>query len=317
MSPVVPGAAGAFERRVTSRMRQLARGMPTALQSSVSVLIESPGKRLRSGLTAACASYGHADPDRVARAGALVEMLHVASLLHDDVIDRSPWRRGAPSAHTVVGAELALLAGLGCFALAGAEAADLGPGVSVAVGRTVGGLAYGQMLDVERAFDTSLGITDYLELVVRKTADLFRLCCLLGATEARLGDAQVSALCAFGTELGVAFQILDDCLDIEATDPGKPSGTDHLLGLFGAPTLLALRADASGRLGELLLAPSLHAADLPAVRTLVRELGGLNAARDLARDRMDAAMTALDRLGDQPGRGVVLAVIDPIRRRLR
>jgi geranylgeranyl pyrophosphate synthase len=173
------------------------------------------------------------------------------------------------------------------------------------------------MLDVERAFDTSLPVEDYLELIVRKTADLFRLCCYIGAAEASLTEDDVAAVAEFGTEIGIAFQVLDDCLDIDAGDPGKPAGTDHLLGLFGAPTLFALRGDTSGALRELLLNPGLGVADLPEIGAMVRESGGLAEARQLARERYDSAFAALDRLPDQLGRAAVRDAVEPVWRRLR
>jgi heptaprenyl diphosphate synthase len=196
----------------------------------------------------------------------------------------------------VIGEEMALLAGLACFALAGTEAADLGGGVDRMVSRTAAGLAYGEMLDVERAFDTSLGLPEYLELVERKTGDLFRLTCALGATEARLRATQARALSQFGTALGVAFQVLDDCLDLVADAGDKPVGTDHLLGLFGAPTLCALQGDAGEELSAVLLSPSLDVGDLPKVRALVVDGGGLAAARRLAQEWYDWALAALDPL---------------------
>lgn len=144
-------------------------------------------------LLRACAGFGDPDPARLARLGAMVELLHLASLLHDDVIDRADTRRGGPAAHVVVGSELATLAGLACFALAGTEAADLGGGLDRLVSRTVAGLSYGELLDVERAFDTGLALSDYLELVERKTGELFRLSCLLGAAEAQAEPETVRA----------------------------------------------------------------------------------------------------------------------------
>lgn len=292
-----PGLAE-FPASVTGHIRSLARGLPERLRPPVSDLAGRPGKGLRPMLLRACAGDGaHEDPARLIRLGAVVELLHLASLLHDDVIDRAATRRGAPAAHAILGPEVATLAGLACFALAGTEAADLGGGVDRLVSATVAGLSYGELLDVERAFDTALTLPDYLELVERKTADLFRLCCLLGATEARIGPEGIKAVAAFGRDFGVAFQVLDDCLDLDPGATGKPSGTDHMLGLFGAPTLCALRADTSGELEELLLRPDLTERDMPAVRQLVTALGGLATARRLARERYQHALAALDGLG--------------------
>ena len=232
--------------QVAGRLRTLAEGLPAPLRSPVIELAARPAKRLRSMLLGACARAGTPDPELVARLGALVELLHLASLLHDDVVDRAATRRGGPAAHTVVGPERAVLAGLACFALAGTEAASLGNGLDRLVSNAVTGLAYGELLDVERAFDTALSLPDYVELTERKTGDLFRLSCLLGAAAAGAGPDTASAVAEFGAGFGAAFQILDDCLDFQADHEGKPTGTDHMMGLFGAPTLYALAATVPG-----------------------------------------------------------------------
>jgi geranylgeranyl pyrophosphate synthase len=161
------------------------------------------------------------------------------------------------------------------------------------------------MLDTERAFDIALPMTDYLDLIRHKTGDLFRLACLLGAAEAGSCASVAAALADFGAAFGLAFQILDDCLDLEPQGSGKPGGTDHVLGLFGAPTLHALRADADGELAALLLSPGFSERDLPAVRELVRARGGPDAAVALARKHHDAAVSCLDGLPEVPRAGLL------------
>lgn len=299
-APLRPGAddLAGYPERVTGRLAELARSLPPAVRPSALGLVRRPGKRLRSSLLAACAAFGDPDPDRLVRLGAVVELLHMASLLHDDVIDRAATRRGAPAAHTLIGAESASLAGLACFALAGTEAAVLGEGVSRVVADTAAALAAGEMLDVERAFDVELSLADYLELVQRKTGDLFRLTCLLGAAEAGVPGERAAHLARAGAAHGAAFQILDDCLDFDpsAGAAGKPTGNDHLLGLFGAPIVFALPQDETGDLARLLLRPELDDADLARVRALVIDLGGLAAAKETARDLHRQAMDSLAEL---------------------
>jgi heptaprenyl diphosphate synthase len=307
--PPPPELTG-FSELVTDRLRRLSRTLPEPLRSPVSALTARPGKRLRSLLLGACARFGRADQVRLARLGALVELLHLASLLHDDVLDRAATRRGAPAAHTVVGPEKALLAGLACFALAGMEAAAAGGGLDLVVGTTMARLAYGEMLDLERAFDTALPLPDYLELTERKTGDLFRLSCHLGAAEAGVGQDLARGLAQFGADFGVAFQILDDCLDFQPGQEGKPVGTDHMMGLFGAPTLCALAQDGSGELAALLLSPGFSSRDVPAVRALVTSSGGLAAAAELARDRYQRALSSLDGLADPRDTEVLVAVAE-------
>ena len=298
-----------FAGLVANRLSSLADAMPGSLRSPVADVAGRPGKCLRAMLLYACSRFGAAEPAELVRLGALVELLHLASLLHDDVVDQADTRRGRPAAHVVVGEERAVLAGLACFAVAGMEAAAIGGGVEQLTGQAVARLAYGELLDVERAFDTSLAMVDYLELAERKTGELFRLSCVLGAAAAGAESAVIRTLGQFGLDFGVAFQILDDCLDFSAERDGKPAGRDHMMGLFGAPTLCALAADRSGELSAILLSPEFGPADLPAVRAHLTENGGLAAAAAMARARYDRALEAVPELGrSDPGGAVELLV---------
>jgi heptaprenyl diphosphate synthase len=304
----------AFAEQVKGRLLALVDGVPEPLRSPVRRVAGRPAKFLRSMLLAACSRFGPARPAHLVRLAALVELLHLASLLHDDIVDRARVRRGGPAAHTIMGQEHAMLAGLACFAAVGMEAAEIGGGLEQIVGQTAAALAYGELLDVERAFDTTLSLPDYLELVENKTGVLFRLSCLLGAADAGAGPDVAGALAQFGADFGVAFQILDDCLDLASGGQGKPAGIDHMMGLFGAPTLCALAADGSGELTALLLSPLFTELDMPAVRTLVIANGGLSAARKLARDRLNRALSAVDGLdglagADCPGGRDLLAAL--------
>jgi geranylgeranyl pyrophosphate synthase len=254
---------------------------------------------VRSRLLVACAGPAPVDTDAVLRAAVAVELVHLASLLHDDVVDRATIRRRRPAAHAVAGPEMALLAGLAAFGLAAREAAGLGDEINELFARTAADLARGQLLDVERAFDVEVSPQAYDELVRGKTGALFRLSCQLGGLCAGLPPDQVATIGLFGLELGVAFQILDDTLDFR-TDNDKPGGTDHLLGLFGAPTLCALRNDRSGRLAALLLEPSFDIGGLAAVRAMVVSLGGLRDAVGMADAAGRRALSILDRLDDGP-----------------
>jgi heptaprenyl diphosphate synthase len=297
---IAPGLT-AYCGQVSARVCALADELPGSLRSPVRYLAERPGKSLRPMLVAACGWLGTPDPVRLARQGAVVELLHLASLLHDDILDQAATRRGGPAAHTVFGRELATLAGLACFSLAGSEAADLGGAVSMLVGETVAALSYGEILDLERAFDITLPVSAYLELAERKTAELFRLSCALGAVEAQVPPGMAGPLARFGKHLGTAFQVLDDCLDLRASAGGKPAGTDHMLGLFGVPTLYALARDDTGELTRLLLSPGFSVTHMPEVRALVTARGGLRAARRLARQQYRRALSALADL--PPGAG--------------
>jgi geranylgeranyl pyrophosphate synthase len=306
----------AFAERVSERIRSLTRSLGPELETVVAGLVERPGKRLRSRLVATCAALGDPrDAEGVVRAGAVVELLQVASLLHDDVVDQADTRRFAPAAHVSHGVEAALLGGVACFALAGMEAAELGPAANGLTARAVADLSRGEMLDVERAFDVKLDEPDYLAVVEGKTAPLFRLSCQLGAAQGRCAEEVGRAVAAFGADLGVAFQLLDDCLDIEDAGTGKPGGRDLALGLFGAPILCALQAagPADRELAGLLLAPDFDGSDMRQVCALVERHRGVATARALAAERIDRALGALAAVPAGWGRDQLEAVAQQLR----
>ncbi|WP_163506041.1 polyprenyl synthetase family protein [Fodinicola acaciae] len=284
-----------FATLVSDRIDRLAGELAQPARQVVQDLASRQGKGLRRTLLQACA--GPVDQEAVVRAATVVELVHLASLLHDDVVDRAPVRRRRPAAYTVVGEELALLAGLAVFGLAAREAADLGDQVNEIFSSAMANLAHGELLDVERAFDVDFSPADYDELIRHKTGELFRLSCQLGGLAGGQPADQIAILAMFGLRLGAAFQILDDTLDFRL-DNDKSAGTDHLLGLFGAPTLCALRADRSGRLAALLLDPHFDVDSLPGVRAMVDSLGGLRAATVMADAGHRAALDQLDRLSD-------------------
>jgi geranylgeranyl pyrophosphate synthase len=285
-----------FAEGVVDRLRELAATLVTPLAETVAAFADRPGKMLRSHLVEVCSRLGESGSRRTVRLGAVVELLHIASLLHDDVIDGSVMRRGLPAAHVVAGHEMAVLAGAATLALAGQEAAELGHIVSGALSDTAAELSLGELLDVERAFDTTVEVSDYVELAKRKTGALFRLSCVLGAASARADVTLIESVGAFGEELGVAFQIADDCLDFRS-DTDKPVGTDHMMGLFGLPTLCALRGGAT-ELQELLLSPVLTVDDLPTIRSLVADAGGVDAAMVIAQHHYKRAISALEPLAE-------------------
>ncbi|MEU0511635.1 polyprenyl synthetase family protein [Amycolatopsis sp. NPDC006125] len=304
-----PSQSQEFSDRVTNRLRYLARGIPANLQPAVTTLLDRPGKRLRTHLLYTCAGFGASAPGRLERAAAVVELMHVASLLHDDIVDCAAERRGVPAAHARYGPQIAVLAGLACFSAAGMEAADLGPGAYRVVTRAAARLAHGQVLDLERAFDTQLDIEDYVELAASKTGELFGLCAHLGAAEARCRPEILRTVVTVARHAGVAFQILDDCLDIETATTGKPHGTDLLRGLLGAPVVLALAADSARTLQRNLLDPDLTDSGLPALANQVERLGGLAAAHALATERLNAANAELNNLPESPARAALHALL--------
>ena len=223
--------------------KHLAELPPTA-RPVASHVLAAGGKRLRPLLTLlAGRCLGCANP-HLYTLGAAIEILHAATLLHDDILDNAGLRRGQPTAHTIYGSTPVILAGDAMLAKALLMVSSLGDArltkcISEAVMRT----AEGQMAEFAHLRDTDLPHQGYLEIITGKTAWMLRASCELGALLAGAGAPQVDAAASFGLELGIAFQMVDDALDFSpAKDTGKPSGGDVKEGKITPPLLMYIES---------------------------------------------------------------------------
>ena len=250
--PHIPALMG----QVEERLAVLASGHGEVLEQHAGATIAAGGKRLRPLLVFLAAGDAPSEPERLVRAAASVELLHSATLVHDDVLDGAPLRRGRPTVVAEAGRDAATATGDYLFSRAFAELARNGSPAQVRVlSDASSGLALGELLQREDAWNTEVAVERYERRCELKTARLFAAACELGALEAG-GD--VDALGAFGRRIGLAFQLLDDVLDVAgpAERIGKARGTDLLDGTVTLPFIVARRSDAA-----------LAALDLRAVRT--------------------------------------------------
>ncbi len=282
-------------------------------------LIRHGGKRLRPQLLFLAASLGEADEALLVHAAAAIELMHVGSLLHDDVMDGAATRRGAPGANSQWGNTHAATTGTHVLACAMAELAHLPHEAVSAVTEAAFTLCSGQLRETEHVYDTELAADEHLEIIRMKTATLFGLPCRLGAELAECDPGHVDALFRFGQQLGSAFQLTDDLLDLVG-DPaslGKPTGTDLRAGVFSYSVLLALRQNPSGRLAALLRHENLTEREAAEAAGLVRLSGTVDLTRELVRTHTDRAATALAELPEFPGRDALADMPRCIASRMR
>jgi geranylgeranyl pyrophosphate synthase len=223
--------------RIEVRLRAIAAGHGEALGRHAVSTVEAGGKRLRPLLVLLAA--GRDTGEGLVRAGVAVELVHSASLVHDDVLDRAPLRRGRPTVAAEGGPAMATAVGDLLFSQAFAELAASRREDEVRVlSDAASALARGELLQREDAFDLGISRERYLERCDLKTGRLFRAACELGALEA---DGPVGTLGRFGMRIGLAFQLLDDVLDVSgpAERTGKHRGTDLLDGTVTLPLILA------------------------------------------------------------------------------
>ncbi len=225
------------------RLAQLAAEHGPVLARHAGGTIAAGGKRLRPLLVCLAAGMPGEDRDAVLRAAVAVELVHAATLVHDDVLDRSDRRRGRPTVVAAAGRQVATATGDLLFSRAFAELALGGSAEGIRIlSRACSELAAGELMQRADAYDHRVTVERYLERCRLKTAVLFRASCELGAVA---GSGAAETLGEFGERIGVAFQILDDVLDISGSPErtGKPQGADLLDGTITLPVILASARD--------------------------------------------------------------------------
>jgi len=299
--------------RVQAVMESVAAGAPGELSGHLTQLLKRRGKRVRSTflmLLAQTASSANSepttqvfDPERAARVCAAIELIHLGSLIHDDIIDGSDMRRNEKTAHQRWGNRVAVL--LGDYTLSKSMELiweDPDRRLPLSLCRASSALIRAEVLEVERAGRMDLTLAEYREIIAGKTAALFEACGECGALLAGFPASDVPRAAALGRDFGLAFQIVDDLLDfgVGAEHLDKRPFTDVQNGLLTLPLILYLSA-ASPAEKERAMA-LLAAADRPenqiALQTMMNAAGAFDAARAMALDHMRSGLAFLETLPD-------------------
>lgn len=276
------------------RLRELTQGHGPVLAEHAGETIAAGGKRLRPLLVFLAAGPDAPDRQRLLRAGVAVELVHSATLVHDDVLDRAALRRGRPTVMATAGPAMATATGDLLFSRAFAELALNGRADHVRVlSNASNALAHGELLQRADAWDASTTRERYLRRCDLKTARLFEAACRLGAQHAGLPEEPLGE---FGRRIGLAFQILDDVLDVSGPSErtGKDRGTDLLDGTITLPLIIARELDPElSDLDVRTVTSSIRAAE---VCDAIATSGALEAARNEALDMVAAAKDGLPEL---------------------
>ena len=267
-------------------------------------LLEAGGKRLRPVLVLLGASLGDANNDEVIKAAVVVELTHLATLYHDDVMDRAPLRRGVPTAHEVWGNSVAILTGDLLFARASQIVSRLGGKALSLQADTFERLCLGQLHETLGPHNNEDPIEHYLQVLADKTGSLIAASAELGVVYGGAPDEYREPLRLYGEKVGVAFQLIDDVIDILSDESGKTPGTDLRAGVPTLPTLL-LRAQANSdpkalELVEIIDAGLQDDAQLAKAVALIRAHPALEQAYQAAKSWADEAVLALAPLPDSP-----------------
>ncbi|MFI6108854.1 polyprenyl synthetase family protein [Streptomyces sp. NPDC051310] len=278
-------------------------------------LAATGGKRLRPLLVLLGAEFGDPWADGIAEAATITELVHIASLYHDDVMDGAATRHGVPSVHARWGERAAVLGGNWLFTRAARLAAGLGPAAVHLHAEAAGRLVAGQLRELAGPGPGENPVTHYFHVAAGKTAALLAMALGIGAVQAGAPAAAVAALTACGEQLGIAFQIADDLLDLRSPTEltGKKRGNDLLAGVQSLPVLLARESTdpADAELRVLLGAGPVPAADVPRALELFEHSLALAETEAVMHRHLDRARAASAALPDLPAqRGALLALCD-------
>ncbi|MFI5934852.1 polyprenyl synthetase family protein [Actinoplanes sp. NPDC051494] len=316
IDPQVDASVSATLAVVEEALRNHVASADPLVAEAARHLMDAGGKRFRPLIVALSAQFGDISRAEIVPAALVVELTHLATLYHDDVMDEAAVRRGAPSANARWGNSVAILVGDFLFARAADLAATLGLEAVQLQAQTFSRLVHGQIAETVGARDSD-PIEHYLHVIAEKTASLIATSARYGGMFSGATPEYVEALAGFGETIGIAFQLSDDLLDIasESVQSGKTPGTDLREGVATLPVLYALAGDdtdaSAVRLRELLgsgplVDDALHAEALG----LLRESAAMKRARETVRSYAEDARACLAPLPDGSPRQAMEALCD-------
>ena len=271
------------------------------LNEIVQQLVKMGGKKVRPSLLLLAASFGSRFSKELIYPAAAIELMHVASLYHDDVMDQAEVRRSESSINARWGNSIATYGGLFIFSKAISLLAKTGSDVNKMVCKSVSDLCLGQLKESENAYNVDVSEDDHLDAIRRKTAALFELPCNMGARLAGGDDEVVQALTSYGLNLGMSFQLTDDLLDLQGTpeEMGKSAGTDLREGIYSYAVIRALNnPDHRSELIALLLLDQISDDEIQQVLALIAQSNSVEMARKKALDYARLALADIAKLPD-------------------
>ncbi len=302
--------------RVEACLRQTVESSDVFVTTLARHLLLTTGKRVRPGFclasSLACQPGTEEASEAAISGGAAVELVHIGSLYHDDVMDGAETRRSVPSVNAKWGNLRAILAGDYLLGRASEIAASLGTEVAGLLATTITRLCEGQIIELEDAWRLDRSESRYERAIAGKTAALLACSCRVGAAVAGLPQHSAAALGDFGHSYGMAFQIVDDILDLVATDSqlGKPAGNDMSEGVYTLPVIRALDDGAAGEELQSMLGGRLEPAQRARAIELVRTSNGIDASLVTARTWADKAQRSLEPLPDTAAAAALRSAAD-------
>ncbi len=307
--PRLPVLAAGGMKRVDALILERLDSEVSLIPALAGHLVQSGGKRLRPMLTLAAAAMGGYEGRGHILLAAAVELMHSATLLHDDVVDESARRRGKPSARVIWGNRESILVGDFLLGRAFEMMVEAGsPEALVVLSRAAARIASGEVMQLAAARDLETGEAAYLEAIEAKTATLFAAAAETGILLGEKGPLWRESLRAYGRNLGMAFQLVDDVLDYcGGGGLGKPAGNDLREGKVSLPVLLSYRQSGARErhFWKRVIEQSAGPSDFIAARALMERQGSLAASLERAAEFARAAQAALAELEESPWRAAL------------
>jgi heptaprenyl diphosphate synthase len=309
-----------LEREVRARLKDVERALEKAVRADSDLLAETAryllaagGKRFRPMLVLLSGYFGDPTDPRLVPGAVSIELVHAATLYHDDVIDEADSRHGVPSVNARWDNTVAILTGDYLFARASEISSELGSDVIALLARTIATLCDGQIREVEGSGNVDQPESRYLEVIRRKTGALIATSCRLGGMLSNAPLEHLGVLEAYGEALGLAFQLSDDIMDVtsSAAELGKDPGIDMKEGVYTLPVLAALgRGERAAELRLLLTEGPPEGERLERALGIVREPDTLAVARAAVADEVDRARELIGRLPGGPARTALVQLAE-------
>jgi octaprenyl-diphosphate synthase len=312
----VAGLVGDDLRLVEEEIRRELDSPVTLIQDMGEYIAGAGGKRLRPMLLLLAARLAGAHGSRCVRLACVVELLHTATLIHDDVVDQAPLRRGRPSANAQWGDDASVLVGDHLYSKSFAMLVrDNDRAVMETLARATVSMTEAEVFQLERKRSGLLTEADYIRIISQKTASFISACCRIGGLLGDIGPEQVEALTRYGLDVGVAFQISDDSLDFVADQSrlGKAVGADLREGKRTLPLIAMLKRASPAedeRVRLLLRRPTLSPTEVEEIRQLVVEHAGVEYAMEWAHEYASAAKRDLEAFSPSEERETLALIAD-------
>lgn len=296
---------------VVKLMKKNAKCKDKFIEKSIIELIESGGKMLRPAFVIISSKWGESNEGKVRALASVVEMLHMATLVHDDIIDDAKVRRGTETIQSKYGKDYAVYIGdylfCACFRLLASE----GSLQSIKIdSKAMSRICLGEIEQLNSKFSENLSVKNYLSRISGKTAELFSLSMYIGAAESNCPEKLCREFWNIGHNIGMAFQIIDDILDYTGTDESikKSAMNDIKQGIFTLPFIIAFRNDKK-KIEPYMKKETFDDKDVYEIIKLVRENKGVEKAKELALKYTNKAFKRINKLPDNEYKDILIEVI--------